>query len=415
MEELLKRDDIAGYKYVKTSHPTGDGFVLAVVTKNGQKYLDRYGYRGLVFDDTFNVTRYSFRLATLLVTDDAGNGFPCGFLLSFRMTSEEIAVLFEVVRDLIPHFDTHYVMTDDCGSFYNGFRKVFPASRAQKILCKFHLGQSVGRKLKEKLSKEDASDGKEMFREVLSEALPLEFERAYSAFMTWLATKDEELVSDRIFDLSHGTWGVLSKSKAEVLYTVTIGDPCDCDILVVAYAYEVMRSCMKKNLPEFINEETDNLENKTKEIAEKTGFNCEVARRPVVQSVGRTPKPKPIQAYKTRGQQKMEKRKRTKAEQFDYNEVQKKRIREALETRRTKLGSCFVCGKRDPPNCRSEDIMWFSCTNLPVCKAWAHESCSGGLGNICQLCKKCGTHPNQYCGLANPKFDGKPPLYFIKR
>ncbi|EYB86492.1 hypothetical protein Y032_0278g1173 [Ancylostoma ceylanicum] len=357
MEELLKRDDIAGYKYVKTSHPTGDGFVLAVVTKNGQKYLDRYGYRGLVFDDTFNVTRYSFRLATLLVTDDAGNGFPCGFLLSFRMTSEEIAVLFEVVRDLIPHFDTHYVMTDDCGSFYNGFRKVFPASRAQKILCKFHLGQSVGRKLKEKLSKEDASDGKEMFREVLSEALPLEFERAYSAFMTWLATKDEELVS------------------------------------VVAYAYEVMRSCMKKNLPEFINEETDNLENKTKEIAEKTGFNCEVARRPVVQSVGRTPKPKPIQAYKTRGQQKMEKRKRTKAEQFDYNEVQKKRIREALETRRTKLGSCFVCGKRDPPNCRSEDIMWFSCTNLP----------------------KCGTHPNQYCGLANPKFDGKPPLYFIKR
>ncbi|KIH63383.1 hypothetical protein ANCDUO_06315 [Ancylostoma duodenale] len=86
-------------------------------------------------------------------------------------------------------------MTDDCGAFYNGFRAVFPASNAQKILCKFHLGQSIGSKLKEYLSEEDAADGKAIFREVLDKALPTEFERAYSAFMTWLETKNEELLS----------------------------------------------------------------------------------------------------------------------------------------------------------------------------------------------------------------------------
>lgn len=61
-------------------------------------YLERYGPRGLILDDTFNTTRYTFRLATLMVTDDAGNGYPCAFLLSYSMTSEEVQVLFELVK-----------------------------------------------------------------------------------------------------------------------------------------------------------------------------------------------------------------------------------------------------------------------------------------------------------------------------
>ncbi|EYC43663.1 hypothetical protein Y032_0485g2330 [Ancylostoma ceylanicum] len=37
-------------------------------------------------------------------------------------------------------------------------------------------------------------------------------------------------VQDKIFDLSHGTWAVLSKSRVDVLYTVTVGDFCDGNI-----------------------------------------------------------------------------------------------------------------------------------------------------------------------------------------
>ncbi|KAL6738502.1 hypothetical protein Aduo_012044 [Ancylostoma duodenale] len=46
MEEPLKRDDTAGYKYAKSFEPTGDGFTLAVVNRNGKKRLERFGYRG---------------------------------------------------------------------------------------------------------------------------------------------------------------------------------------------------------------------------------------------------------------------------------------------------------------------------------------------------------------------------------
>ncbi|KAL6738501.1 hypothetical protein Aduo_012043 [Ancylostoma duodenale] len=89
------------------------------------------------------------------------------------MTSDEIATLFEVVRDLIPHFET---------------QKFF----ASVIFAEY---QSVGRKPKEYFPEEDAADGKAIFREVLDKAFPMELERACSAFMTWLESKNEAFLS----------------------------------------------------------------------------------------------------------------------------------------------------------------------------------------------------------------------------
>ncbi|EPB79443.1 zinc finger, C2H2 type [Ancylostoma ceylanicum] len=115
---------------------------------------------------------------------------------------------------------------------------------------------------------------------------------------------------------------------------------------VVAYAYEVMRSCMEKNLHELINEATDALEFKINEIAEKAGFNFEVPRRAAVLSNGVTPKLEPMEKYETRGQQTLEKRQRIKTEQLDSDEVPQKRFREALGTSQSNLVTCFVCGKK---------------------------------------------------------------------
>ncbi|KAK6758768.1 hypothetical protein RB195_016161 [Necator americanus] len=149
---LLKdENEIAAVKLIETDDPTGDGFALALVTTNGRKYLERYGHRGIVFDDTFNVTRYAFRLATLLVSDDGGNGFPCAFLLSYRMTAAEIRVLFELVKGCEIGLNPQYVMTDDTYVFYNAFKAVFPSSQAAKVLCSFHISQALQRKHKELL------------------------------------------------------------------------------------------------------------------------------------------------------------------------------------------------------------------------------------------------------------------------
>ncbi|VDO65757.1 unnamed protein product [Heligmosomoides polygyrus] len=129
-----KADDISALFFKEATSQKGEGFLLAFISTNGRKYLERYGYRGLVLDDTFNVTRYPFRLTTLLVTDDAGNGFPCAHLLSYSVISKEVQVLFRLVKEVIPHFDTQFLMTDDTCVFSNAFAAIFPSSKAEKIL-----------------------------------------------------------------------------------------------------------------------------------------------------------------------------------------------------------------------------------------------------------------------------------------
>ncbi|EYC40546.1 hypothetical protein Y032_0607g586 [Ancylostoma ceylanicum] len=179
-------EDIAAVKLVETDDVSGDGFILAFVTANGKKYLQRHGHRGLVFDDTFNVSRYSFRLATLVVSDDGGNGFPCAHLLSFRMSAAEVRVLFELVEECVPDFDPKYVMTDDTYVFYNGFKAVFPLSKAMKLLCLFHIDQSLERKHKEHLKKCHVSTANRLFHSLVLETDAKKFESSFSAYMSWL-------------------------------------------------------------------------------------------------------------------------------------------------------------------------------------------------------------------------------------
>ncbi|EYC14693.1 hypothetical protein Y032_0039g107 [Ancylostoma ceylanicum] len=81
---------------IETDDLCGDGFVLGSFNRVNTGYENC----GLVFDDTFNVTRYSFRLATLVVSDDGGNGLRRAYLLSFRMSTSEVKVLFDSIENL---------------------------------------------------------------------------------------------------------------------------------------------------------------------------------------------------------------------------------------------------------------------------------------------------------------------------
>ncbi|EYC34756.1 hypothetical protein Y032_1503g3899, partial [Ancylostoma ceylanicum] len=161
---LENRDDISAVKLIETDNPSGDGFVLEIRVKRN------------CFDDTFHVTRYAFRLATLLISDDAGNGFPCAHLLSYRMSAAEIRILFELVKECIPQFETQYLMTDDTHVFYNAFKSVFPHSRAFKLLCAFHIKQAFKRKHKEYLRAANMDTANDLIGSILSEVDPVKFE-----------------------------------------------------------------------------------------------------------------------------------------------------------------------------------------------------------------------------------------------
>ncbi|VDK75554.1 unnamed protein product [Cylicostephanus goldi] len=173
----------------------------AFITVKGRSYLEHYGNRGVVCDDTFNVTKYSFRLATLLVTDDSGNGFPCAHVLSYRMTSAEMENLFQLVKQLVPSFDPQYFMPDDTLTFFNAFKTVFPYSRAKKVLCCFHVLQIFKRKHKELLKAEFLPTAEKLIRAILFDTDKVNFENGFAAYMTWLVNIGaSDMLAVRCFD-----------------------------------------------------------------------------------------------------------------------------------------------------------------------------------------------------------------------
>ncbi|VDO37674.1 unnamed protein product [Haemonchus placei] len=125
---------------------TGRGFRMIIFTRNR---------RGISIDDTHNATRYDLKLATVMVMNERDAGVPAAFLLSGSMTAQDVEKLFLEIREVVPEFDPIQVVTDEAPCFYNGFRAVFPNSRAKLHYCRWHVEKTWQRnanKLVEKIS-----------------------------------------------------------------------------------------------------------------------------------------------------------------------------------------------------------------------------------------------------------------------
>ncbi|KAK5983889.1 hypothetical protein GCK32_000846, partial [Trichostrongylus colubriformis] len=109
------------------------------------------------------------------------------------MTSNELSLVFDLIKKAITQFDARY-MIDDTNVFYNAYKTVFPSSRAQKILCSSHVSKTVQRRLNEALQPDDAKIGQRLFRDLFHQAVPTRFENLYAAFLTWLYLKEADEV-----------------------------------------------------------------------------------------------------------------------------------------------------------------------------------------------------------------------------
>ncbi|PIC32471.1 hypothetical protein B9Z55_012787 [Caenorhabditis nigoni] len=110
-----------------------------IVTPQQLEFLAKYSHRGVTLDDTHHCTKYNLKLSTMLVCDGYDRGVPVAFLLSYSTTSSDIEEMFKCVKEIYPAFNPAFVMTDEANVFWAGFRKVFPATPAKKVLCRWHI------------------------------------------------------------------------------------------------------------------------------------------------------------------------------------------------------------------------------------------------------------------------------------
>ncbi|VDL75002.1 unnamed protein product [Nippostrongylus brasiliensis] len=174
----------------------GKGLALVIITPIQTEWLKRYSHRGISVDDTHNTTRYKLKLATAVVVDERDRGLPAGmeiiyrsylplnttlsaFLLSGSISADDVEILFRQIKDVVPDFDPKEMATDETLSFYNGFRSVFPNSRARLHYCRRHISHTRGEKFRKlvepRLRKQVKQDLNDLLRIGQIEAFELKF------------------------------------------------------------------------------------------------------------------------------------------------------------------------------------------------------------------------------------------------
>ncbi|KAK6031150.1 hypothetical protein OSTOST_02702, partial [Ostertagia ostertagi] len=178
---------------IQLYNPATDESGDVVITPVQKQWLLKYSARAICIDDTFNLTCYSLRLATIVVVDEWDKGLPAAYLLSNRMTEAESELLFKEVKKVMPAFDPTFFMSDDTNSFYNGFRRVFPNSKAKKLLCVYHILRTVERNCKAKLmDKNLVNHTMETVRELCRTSDQDIFTSKYSDLLTFLREQGEQ-------------------------------------------------------------------------------------------------------------------------------------------------------------------------------------------------------------------------------
>ncbi|KAL6726916.1 hypothetical protein Aduo_008844 [Ancylostoma duodenale] len=127
----IGRDDGIRF-HASAKEDNGDGFMLVIITPMQSQCLHEFAVRGIGIDDTFDVSQYKLRLATIAVADQFDRALSAGYYTNYRMTREEVEVLFEQLQKVVPEFDTRFFMSDDSPAFWNAFKSVFPNTTAKK-------------------------------------------------------------------------------------------------------------------------------------------------------------------------------------------------------------------------------------------------------------------------------------------
>ncbi|KAK5982040.1 hypothetical protein GCK32_011983 [Trichostrongylus colubriformis] len=161
-----------------------------------------------------------------MVLNDRDKGLPAAFLLSGTMTSLDVEKLFLEIRKVVPEFDPVQIVTDEAPCFYNGFRSVFPQSRAKLHYCRWHIDKTWQRNVNKLVEPRLRSQVKKMLKELLVIGDLSTFERRFAETLAFLRVEGQDKMNDYLRRNYLGrtpTWASFSNKDA-VMDTTMISE-----------------------------------------------------------------------------------------------------------------------------------------------------------------------------------------------
>ena len=107
-------------------------FILAIQTQFQRDLLVTYGHTCVCMDSTHGSNMYDFKLITILVLDEFGEGLPVAWAISNREdTTMLVEFLKAIKRRIGPLKEPQWFISDDAEQYFNAWKGVFEIKRTK--------------------------------------------------------------------------------------------------------------------------------------------------------------------------------------------------------------------------------------------------------------------------------------------
>jgi len=118
-----------------------DDFTLVIQTPIQAEVLQLCGKNKVVcIDSTHGTNGYDFKLISLVVVDEFGEGIPVAWCFSNREDKTLLINFFRHLKQRMGDVRPKWLMSDDADQFYSAWITVF--NKPQKLLCTWHVDRS---------------------------------------------------------------------------------------------------------------------------------------------------------------------------------------------------------------------------------------------------------------------------------
>ncbi|XP_065219226.1 uncharacterized protein LOC135844796 [Planococcus citri] len=137
----------------------------------------------LVCIDSLTGANDNFDLVTLMVRDNALNGFPCAFLFANRIDQNIMEMFFSLIREKIEPVRVKAVMTDFYDTHHLAWEKVFGAP-ARRLYCSWLVDKAWRSRLNRVKPTEERRLAYTMLKNIQTESNEQKFKKLFDLFLS---------------------------------------------------------------------------------------------------------------------------------------------------------------------------------------------------------------------------------------
>ena len=205
-----------------------DDFLLGIQTRFQCEMMKLYGNKVICMDATHGTNHYHFKLVTVIILDDFGEGVPVGWMISNK---EDGVTLKEFLRSLLKHtgpITTDYFMSDDAEQYYSSWKEVY-GSQAKKLLCTWHVDKAWRSNLQTISSIEKKTEVYCCLRTILQTLNVADFRKTMQQAISWMLSDPDLEEFGKYFQTYY------SKRCEQWAYCHRVGTPVNTNMSVEAF------------------------------------------------------------------------------------------------------------------------------------------------------------------------------------